>query len=208
MIRPPGFTGVVFGTASEGDARTDTSARALFVAAGAPEEWAFVSQVHGDRVIEAVRPGLAGEADAVYTTQPDLAITVATADCVPVAIEGVGFVAVIHAGWRGIVAGVIPETLRTLARRDLVPHRAGIGPSIGACCYEVGPEVRAKLPEHVAATTWGTPSVDLVAAVAADLGDLLIWRSDRCTATDTDLFSYRRNKTLDRQVAVAWLPAG
>ncbi len=206
MICPPGFAGVAFGTAAEGDARTDPDARAAFSTLGAPDEWAFVSQVHGGRVVEATHAGLLGDGDAVYTTRRGLSITVATADCVPIAIEGDGFVAVVHAGWRGVAAGVVAETLRTLRRHRLTPLRAAIGPAIGPCCYEVGAEVTETIPDHVATTTWGTPSVDLAAAVAVDLGDLVAWRSSRCTMTDSELFSYRRDRTLDRQVAVAWLP--
>lgn len=208
MIRPPGFAGVAFGTATEGDVRTDPAGRSAFIAAGAPQNWAYVSQVHGDRVLAATRPGLLGDADAIYTTNPDLAVTIATADCVPVAIEGGGFAAVIHAGWRGIVAGVVTEALRTFERKGLHPVRAAIGPGIGACCYEVGAEVGAQFPDHEATTTWGTASVDLGAAVAAQLGDLVKWRSDRCTMTDPGLYSYRRNRTAQRQVAVAWLASG
>jgi YfiH family protein len=206
MICPPGFAGVAFGTAAEGDARTDREARAAFMRAGAPAEWAFVSQVHGDRVVEATHEGLLGDGDAIYTTRRSLAVTVATADCVPIAIEGDGFAAVVHAGWRGVAAGVVGETLRTLRRHRLTPLRAAIGPAIGPCCYEVGDEVLEKISDYVGTTTWGTASVDLSAAVAADLGDLVSWRSDRCTMTDVDLYSYRRDRTLDRQVAVAWLP--
>ncbi len=207
MIRPPGFAGVAFGTAAEGDARADPAARADFIAAGAPIEWAYVSQVHGDHVVEATRPGLLGDGDALFTTSPGLAITVATADCVPIGIEGRGFAAVVHAGWRGIAAGIVGATLAALRRRGLVPERAAIGPAIGPCCYEVGPEVYERFVEYSGTTNWGTPSVDLRAAAAADLGGLELWASERCTMTDDDLYSYRRDRTLARQVAVAWLPS-
>jgi YfiH family protein len=208
MIRPPGFSGVLFGTAAEGDARTDEAARRDFERHGVPHDWAYVTQVHGDRVVEALRAGRIGEADAIYTTIPGLAITVATADCVPVAIEGNGFVSVVHAGWRGVAVGTVTAALTVLRRRGLVPERAAIGPSIGPCCYEVGAEVRERLPAYHATTSWGTDSVDLASAVVDQLGGLPTWSIDRCTMTDEDLFSYRRNRTLDRQVCVAWVPAG
>lgn len=208
MIVPPGFTGVAFGTAREGDARTDDEARSRFAAIGVPAHWAYVSQVHGASVRFADQPGHAGEGDAILTNQPGLAITVATADCVPVAVEGRGFAAIIHAGWRGMVAGVIPATLAAIARRGWIPERAAIGPAIGACCYEVGDDVLVHFDGHRSTTRWGAASVDLVGAVTAELGDLVAWVSDRCTMTDDDLYSYRRDRTKHRQVAVAWLPSG
>lgn len=207
MILPPGFTGVAFGTAAEGDARTDDRARRRFATHGAPPEWAFVSQVHGATVAYAERPGHLGDGDAIYTDRPGLAITVATADCVPLVLQGEGFVAIVHAGWRGLVAGVVPATLATLARRGHVPQRAAVGPAIGSCCYEVGDDVLSHLDGHRGTTRWGTPSVDLVEAVVAPLGDLPTWVSGRCTMTDPELHSYRRDRTKLRQVAVAWLPS-
>lgn len=206
MILPPGFTGVAFGTAKEGDARTDESARTAFVTKGVPQAWAFATQVHGARVIVADRPGNLGEADAIVTERPGLAVTVATADCVPIAVVGDGFAAVIHAGWRGLAAGVVPATLATIARRGHVPEQAAVGPAIGPCCYEVGDEVAGQFPDQHNLTTWGTTSVDLAAVVRAQLGDLVTWASHRCTMTDVELHSFRRNRTKLRQVAVAWLP--
>jgi YfiH family protein len=207
MIQPPGFTGVAFGTAAEGDARTDEAARARFSAVGSPPAWAYVSQVHGARVVTATRAGHLGDGDAIVTVTPDLAITVATADCVPIAIEGVGFTSIVHAGWRGLAAGVIPATLAAIRRLGLTPLRAAVGPAIGPCCYEVGSDVLDSLRSHRATTTWGTDSVDLVGAVISQLQPLDPWVSGRCTMTDGDLFSYRRDRTKARQVAVAWLPS-
>lgn len=208
MIRPPGFGGALFGTAAEGDARADETARAVFIAAGAPEEWAFVSQVHGNHVVEATRPGRLGEGDAIVATEPGLAVTVAAADCVPIVVEGTGFAAVIHAGWRGAASGVVRATLGFIARRGLTAERAALGPSIGPCCYEVGEEVLDRFPDNAAKTSWGTPSVDLRAIVTDQLDGIPVWVSDRCTMTDPKLLSYRRDRTPRRQVAVAWLPPG
>lgn len=205
MIRPPGWSSALFGTAAEGDVRTDRAARAVFVAAGAPDAWAFVTQVHGADVAEATEAGDLGEADALFTRVPGLALTVATADCIPVVIDGEGFAAVVHAGWRGLAAGVVTETIAALRRRRLVPRRAAMGPCIGACCYEVGDEVRARFAGFLATTTWGSPSLDLRAAARAQLDGLEVWGSERCTLTDPELVSYRRNRTRSRQVAVSWL---
>jgi len=206
MIIPPGWSGVAFGTATEGDARRDPVALAAFRAEGVPDRLAFATQVHGATVAEVLAPGNVGEADSLFTTSRGLTLCVATADCVPVAIGGEGFAAIVHAGWRGLAAGVVSATVERLRHRGLDPVRAAIGPAIGPCCYEVGPDVLDRLGRFAAETTSGTPSLDLRAAVRDQLGDLEVWSSDRCTLTDPELVSYRRNRTTHRQVALTWLP--
>ncbi len=208
MIRPPGFKGAAFGEAAEGDLRVDAGRRRLVAdELGIPTEWAFVSQVHGTTVVHAASPGRLGEADAVYTTRQALPVAIATADCVPVILEGSGFAAVVHAGWRGAASGVLQATVEALGESGLVAERAAIGPGIGACCYEVGDEVAERFVGHVSQTTWGTTSIDIGGYLESILNPLPVWRSERCTYTDDGLNSYRRNRTRMRQVAVAWLPS-
>jgi YfiH family protein len=209
MIRPEGFRGAAFGTAADGDARTDPIARVRFAAAlEVSPDWAYVHQVHGAAVVTAAEPGLRGDADAIITAIDDLPLCVATADCVPVIIEGERTTAAVHAGWRGIVAGVVEATMAAIRDSGDVPLRAAVGPAIGPCCYEVGDEVLDRLAPFAAETTWGSTSVDLPAAVAARLGSLPMWQADRCTFDSEELNSYRRDRTKSRQVAVTWLPRG
>jgi len=207
VIRPEGFRGAAFGEAAEGDLRIDTGRRrAVAAVLGIPPEWAFASQVHGTTMLRATTPGRLGEADALYTTRQALPIAVATADCAPVILEGNGFTAVVHAGWRGAAAGILQATVATLEQAGLNTERAAIGPSIGPCCYEVGDEVAERFEGYAAKTTWGTTSIDIGGYLESALGPLPVWRSQRCTYTDEDLNSYRQNRTRLRQVAVAWLP--
>jgi len=209
MIRPDGFRGAAFGTTVEGDARVDAASRRVVSGSlGVTELWATVEQVHGAHVVEATVAGNLGEADAIFTLVPDLPLAVGVADCVPVIIEGPEAVAVVHAGWRGAVAGVVERTLEALNDAGTAPIRAAIGPAIGPCCYEVGADVADRLPGHVSSTTWGTTSVDLPGFVADRLVGLEVWRSGDCTFTAAHLFSYRRDQTKSRQTAVAWLPTG
>jgi purine-nucleoside/S-methyl-5'-thioadenosine phosphorylase / adenosine deaminase len=92
------------------------------------------------------------DADIIVSDDPTVAIAIQTADCVPILIADrrTGAVAAAHAGWRGLAAGVPRVTVEALAREfgsrpgDLV---AAAGPSIGACCYEVGPEVHRRFAE-------------------------------------------------------------
>lgn len=207
MIRPDGFRGAAFGTGVEGDLRNDRSERRRIAEQlGIPDDWAYPSQVHGATVKLVHESGPQGEADALYVDLPGVPIAVATADCVPVIIEADEAVAVVHAGWRGTVAGVVPETLAALEWSGHTPRRAAIGPAIGPCCYEVGAEVARRFGDHVATTTWGTTSVDIPGYLTEQLGGLDVWRSDLCTYTSDALHSHRRDGTRQRQVAVAWVP--
>jgi purine-nucleoside/S-methyl-5'-thioadenosine phosphorylase / adenosine deaminase len=207
MIRPPGFAGAIFGTADAGDPRSDERARRRFEAViGSPRRWAWANQVHGSTVLIPDRPGQAGDADALLTDDRGIVLLVATADCVPVVIEGERSTAMIHAGWRGMAQGVVAAGVEAMRDAGDRPLRAAIGPSIGPCCYEVGPEVLDALAPCHAVTTWGTPSVDLWAAAAAQLDGLELWRAEVCTFTNQEYLSYRRDGTTRRQVSVTWLP--
>ena len=207
MIRPPGFAGAAFGTTASGDLRSDTSRRAAISDELAiRSDWAFVNQVHGTQVVEAVSPGHLGDADAIVVATSGIPIAVATADCVPVIIEAATAVAVVHAGWRGAAAGVVRAALDYMIAGGHQPRRAAIGPAIGPCCYEVGPEVTGQFPDHVARTTWGTESVDIPGYIQEQLAGLAVWESGECTYTSGRLYSWRRDGTKQRQVAVALLP--
>jgi YfiH family protein len=211
MIRPQGFRGAAFGDAADGDARGDPRARAAMSSLlGISTDWAFVNQVHGSTVLEATAPGALGDADAVFSVTPGLPMTVATADCLPVIVEGPGVAGVIHAGWRGLDAGVIPAVLGALEERDLEVARVAIGPAIGPCCYEVGPEVAALFADFTATTSAGGTSVDLGSIAVSQLtgAATLVWRAETCTRCGDGLHSFRRDATSKRQVAVAWLPRG
>ncbi len=107
-------------------------------------------QVHGTAVMDAdgadLTSGL-GDADALIASRPERCVAVRTADCVPILVASPehNLVAAVHAGWRGLVGGVIGQAVAALAARGADPGRliAAIGPSIGAEAYEVGPEVAA-----------------------------------------------------------------
>ncbi|HEX5630907.1 MAG TPA: polyphenol oxidase family protein [Acidimicrobiia bacterium] len=207
MILPEGIPGVAFGDAADGDPRRDPAARLAISAAIGVDRFAWIDQVHGTRVVAAVAPGSAGEADAAYTVIPGLAVGVGTADCFPVALVGEGIVGVAHAGWRGAKAGVVTAlrtAMRTAAGQD--PHQAAIGPGIGPCCFEVGPEVAEQFPRYLSETTTGTRSVDLRRVLQDQLDGVSTWVAPQCTKCGDGWNSYRRDRTDRRQVALAWLP--
>ena len=207
MITPPGFHRAAFGEAADGDPRTDLEARQRFAGlVQSPDAWSWAHQVHGSTVLIVDSVGIAGDADGLITERRGLALCVATADCVPVILEGERSAAIVHAGWRGMAAGVVAAGVIGMVEGGDRPRRAAIGPSIGPCCYEVGPEVVDELEPFAATTTWGTTSVDLWSAAESQLPGIDVWRADLCTFTDDRFLSYRRDGTSDRQVSVTWLP--
>ena len=146
------------------------------------------------------------EADGQATALPGLGVMVLTADCLPVALGSTGAVAMLHAGWRGLAAGVLEEGVR--AMRDLGAGDeivALIGPGAGACCYEVGAEVHAALGSGDSAAghidLHAIARERLLAAGVSRVRDLGI-----CTICDRAFFSHRREgASAGRQAGVAWL---
>lgn len=207
MIRPPGFRGVAFTAARHGNLRNDAAARRhVSGQLELPDAWATVDQIHGGVVVEATGAGSLGEADALFTGRSGAPVAVFTADCLAVALEADRGVGIAHAGWRGVVEGVV-ENLRTAMEvAGLHPLRAAIGPGIGPCCFEVGPEVAARFPASLAITNWGKASVDLPGAVAARLEGLEVWQAGTCTRCSDAYFSHRRNRTASRMAGIGWLP--
>ena len=207
MITPPGVPGVVFGARGDGDARSDGQAReALSTRFGISRNWATIRQVHGAVVVCADGPGFHGEADALVTTTRGLPIAIATADCVPVILVSHEARAVVHAGWRGVAGGAVPAAIQELERSGDTVVQAVIGPHIGPCCYEVGREVVEAIGGFEARTRSGRMSVNLAAAVSAQMGELEIVDIGVCTFEDENMASFRQDATPDRQVTVAWIP--
>jgi YfiH family protein len=168
--------------------------------------------VHGSDVVWARSPGAAGQADAVITDVPGLLIAVRTADCVPILVAGEGVVAAIHAGWRGLAAGVIPAAIAELQGRG--PLTAVVGPSICMDCYEVGEEVvegiaRWVSPTHFVDRSREKPHVDGGAAAVAQLqaaGVAHVEHLKLCTRCDARLWSHREEgSAAGRQAAVVGL---
>lgn len=167
----------------------------------------FARQVHGAEVIEA-KPGdrdVLGACDVLVARAPGPVLTILTADCVPVVMHGDRGVTIVHAGWRGLVSGAITAGAARVGR----VREAWVGPSIHACCYQVGPEVvdafrAAGLP--VAAADRVDPGRAALVALhreGADDVDVV----DACTSCDPGYFSYRRDGVTGRQGAFAGLVA-
>ncbi len=166
------------------------------------EHVALLHQVHGAAVRSVSRAGLAGEGDVLATTTPDLALAVGTADCLGVVLwdEPRTALAVAHAGWRGLLAGAVEAALDWLAReRPGARLRAALGPALGACCFEVGPEVAERFPPEHVRPGGVRPHLDLARAVKDRLATRGLAREavldlGLCTSCDPDRFySHRRD---------------
>ena len=177
------------------------------LAAGLPgARIAVVKQIHGANVL-VLRPGaLPGEgaqADGLVSERDDMLVAVHVADCVPVLLARTDGrrVAAVHAGWRGLVAGVVPRAVEALGGGRLM---AAIGPCLSRARFEVGPEVvrafvDAGLGDAVHEDGNARSCINLRASAALQLesaGVALVETSDRCTYSDAgEFYSYRRDVT-------------
>jgi hypothetical protein len=207
MNRPPGVVGVAFTVGEEGDQRNDMTARSSLSSwLGIQRRWATVRQVHGITTLRAIDPGELGEGDALWTDVRGLPLAVFTADCFGVVLQAESAVGVAHAGWRGAAGGVVSALRAEMTAHGHAPTRAAIGPGIGPCCFEVGPEVEARFPLDLSETTWGTRSVDLISALRRQLEGIEVWVSGACTSHDPGLYSHRQTRTLLRHAGIGWIP--
>ncbi|GAA3904404.1 peptidoglycan editing factor PgeF [Streptomyces lacrimifluminis] len=184
-----------------------------------PDRVVWMNQVHGNDVAEVDGPWTTGDippVDGLVTATRGLALAVLTADCVPVLLADpvAGVVGAAHAGRPGMVAGIVPAAVDAMASLGADPARivARTGPAVCGRCYEVPEEMRAEVaavePAAYAETGWGTPAVDVVAGVHAQLERLGVrdrQRSPVCTRESADHFSYRRDRTTGRLAGYVWL---
>lgn len=202
-----------FTSRADGDLAVDAPGVEARRSAVAPTPWSWLRQVHGADVVRVERPGEAAgaEADALVTAVPDCVLAVQTADCAPIVVVGDGELAVVHAGWRGLLAGVVEAAVEQL---DTPPGQlsAHLGPVIRPHAYEfAGPEldrIAARLGDDVrATTTQGTPALDVAAAVrsALDAAGVAPPLDHGLDTADAGFWSHRCRGEAGRQSTVAWL---
>lgn len=179
----------------------------------------WLSQVHGVRVVDAAEANgiVAPEADAAFARRSGVACAVMTADCLPVLFcdDAGTVVAAAHAGWRGLLAGVLEATIAAMGvpGADLM---AWLGPAIGPQAFEVGGEVRDAFMEAspdaavaFAPTTdgkWLADIYQLARQRLAAQGVMRVFGGNFCTVTDEDrFFSYRRDGQTGRMASLIWL---
>jgi polyphenol oxidase len=176
--------------------------------------WTMLDEQHGTEVVEVHAPG-AGDGhtgDVLVTSLPSTVLGVWAGDCAPVVLVSDRATVAVHAGWRGLAAGVIDVAVTALG--PTTSARAFLGPCIGPCCYEFDPAdlvsvaggVGLSEQELTATTTWGTPSLDVPAAVSGALArhGIPLDRSAECTGCDHRYFSHRCRNDLERHVVAVW----
>jgi YfiH family protein len=173
-------------------------------------------QRHGSTVARAqprgvVTPGTVYEhCDGLWSDEPGRAMLLLTADCLPIAIArrtGRPAVSILHAGWRGLLNGVVAAGVRSLGDEEVA---AAIGPGIGPCCYEVGEEVAAPFREAFGDDVVRDGRLDLWISAERALraaGCVEVDRLDQCTSCEPDrFFSHRRDRgRTGRQGVIAYV---
>lgn len=169
---------------------------------------ALLRQVHSARVLAVEEAGgCVGEGDALITRTPGQYLGVRTADCLPVllAAPDAGAVAAVHAGWRGAAAGILARTVERLGREwaaEPAKLVAAVGPGIGPCCYEVGPEVARLFPASAQRRTaggrallnlWEASRLELAQAGVPET-QIDVARVCTCCRID-EFYSYRGNRS-------------
>lgn len=194
------FASLNLGRATADDPeRVDENRRRLCAAIGAePDRLVLNYQQHAALVHRAVAGARDERGDGLVTDEPGVPLLALSADCLPVVLvraDGTSpALAVLHAGWRGLLGGIVEAGVRALGRSRLV---AGIGPGIGPCCYEVGEEVAGPFRVALGKRVVGRGKLDLWAAAEQLLraaGVEQVERQDLCTACHPELFfSHRRD---------------
>ena len=222
VSRPP-YASLNLGDHVGDDRRAVAANRALLrgaLAGGGDPRW--LEQVHGTRVVDAAACSLGDlppAADASFAREPGVVCAVMTADCLPVLFcdDAGSVVAAAHAGWRGLLAGVLEETVAAMgvAPATLLAY---LGPAIGPRAFEVGDEVRAafvadgaELAAAFLPTQPGKWLADLYLLARLRLSRIGVTRvhgGNFCTHSDADrFFSYRRDGQTGRMASMIWLAA-
>lgn len=225
-VSEPPFDSLNLGILTDDDADAVTeNRRRLAGALGLdPEQVVYALQVHGTRLIDHRESASASrgsfrtdidrkeprdgipEADGHLVAEPGVAPLVFVADCLPVALRGPRGLAMVHAGWRGLAGGIVEAAAEAVGATT-----AAVGPGIGPCCYEVGPEVLDAFGDLGDGIADGR-MLDLPEIARRKLARAGVERVESaglCTSCEPELFfSHRRDHgRTGRQAGIAWLEA-
>lgn len=181
-----------------------------------PAEPCWINQTHGTRTVTLERDA-SRDADAAVTRVPGSVAVVMTADCLPILLcnQAGSEVGAVHAGWRGLQAGVVQSALATM---NSSAHQlmAWIGPGISQACFEVGDEVRTAFIDTMPHAKsffsasrqghWQCDLAGLAEQVLKAQGVAEVYRDSYCSYRDSDsFFSYRRSATTGRMACLIWI---
>ncbi|MEQ1528446.1 MAG: peptidoglycan editing factor PgeF [Methylococcaceae bacterium] len=180
-----------------------------------PTDPFWLEQIHSNQVIEVNANSMRGQiADAAYTKDSGVVCAVMTADCLPLLVcsPDAKAIAAIHAGWRGLLSGIISNTLSAMHCDN---YLVWLGPAIGPNCFEVGPEVRDAFVQKSTDFSyafrsqqngkWLADIYQLAKIELTGLGVTAIYGGNFCTVTDSQCFySYRRDQQTGRMATLIW----
>ena len=168
-----------------------------------------MSQVHGDTVVVVDEvPAEVPVTDALITGNPNLALVVMVADCIPLLLRSEELVAAVHVGRAGLMNTIALKTVARMRELGAMQISGSIGPAICGSCYEVPKDLHDQVsaihPLASSKTRIGTPALDLPKALITALAavDVPVGITADCTLEDDNSFSYRRNQVTGRQAGV------
>lgn len=203
-----------------GDAPEAVARNRALLRAQLPAEPAWLTQVHGARVLDAAMVSGAPEADASVSDRPGVVCAIMAADCMPVLLADADgrVVGAAHAGWRGLAAGVLENTVAAMRNAGAKRVLAWLGPGIGPAAFEVGDDVRrafahlgpqaqrAFVPVDGVAGKYRADLAALARLALASAGVSDVAGGSECTVSDPQQFySFRRDRVTGRMASLIWL---
>lgn len=203
-----------------GDSPEAVARNRALLRARLPAEPAWLTQVHGTRVLDAAIVRDAPEADASISTEPGVVCAIMTADCMPVLLADAGarVVGAAHAGWRGLAAGVLENTVASMREAGATEILAWLGPGIGPQAFEVGGDVVEAFSRLGPEAGTAFQPIDahpgkffadlpLLARMAlSQVGVSQVAGGTRCTVSEPRRFySYRRDRVTGRMASLIWI---
>jgi YfiH family protein len=185
--------------------------RRLCAEIGADDARLALNRQHHSATVNRAQAGSRGEpGDGLWTDEPGVPMLKLAADCVPIALarEDRPALALLHAGWRGLLEGIVEAGATTLGGTV----RAAVGPAIGPCCYEVGPDVAEPFRTRFGGAILASRRLDLWTAAERALREAgigTVERFDVCTSCNPELlFSHRRDKGVTGRQGVIGVVVG
>lgn len=175
----------------------DENRRRVCAEIGADPEKLTLNRQRHSATVHRAEPGSRGvPGDGLWSDEPGQPMLALSADCLTIAVARANgdhpALAVLHAGWRGLLEGIVEEGCAILGQGDLV---AAVGPAIGPCCYDVGPEVSGPFEERFGSDVVSGRKLDLWTSAERalrDAGCSDVHRFDLCTRCNPDLFFSER----------------
>jgi YfiH family protein len=163
---------------------------------------AVMHQVHGDQVVVIDAIEKTPTADALVTSNKEIALAVRVADCLPLLMYSENVVAAVHVGRKGLVNKVAVNAVNQMRKLGAEEIQGVVGPHICGDCYEVGPELYAQVSADHPATAEKSNHLNLYAGLVEQLAGIPLTNTNLCTKELPDYFSYRGNAEIGRQVGV------